>query len=156
METPTAQAEQKTSPKIPRPVPPEFWGRNHWNLLAYVETRCVDYKGIVTCLHMRVHIDRHKDLIKNEAPIFTERAEKRLPTMLKDGVELSNHDDYDCIDDLIAAGLIKPLGRDVQFTVFSMTEQGWKAAHLLRQHRAALQEFETFTFEFEDANSSAG
>ena len=30
------------------------WGKDHWSLLAYIECRCVDHKGILDKNHLRI------------------------------------------------------------------------------------------------------
>ena len=84
------------------PVNPEFFGKDHWSTFAYVESRWVDYKGILDTRHMRCDPDRHSDLfVYNALPTVG----KKYPTMLSDGL-LPDHDDWDCLDDLQACGLI--------------------------------------------------
>lgn len=77
-----------------RPVPVERWGSDHWSTFAYVETRIVDHDGFLDGRHMRGHT----------------AGWERYPTRLKDG-ELSGHNDFDCVDDAIAAGLLIPAGK---------------------------------------------
>jgi hypothetical protein len=94
-------------------VDPVMFGKDHWSTFAYVETRCVDYKGVLDGDHMRCHGARHPMLAGagRRAGVIGGADGAPYPTRLKragDGspVELSDHDDYDCIDDLIACGLV--------------------------------------------------
>lgn len=88
------------------PVPPEDFGRDHWSTFAYVETRTVEYRGTIDHDHMRCHGNRHPIMLA--AKTFRGGGDgSRYPTILAGGRDLPNHDDYDCLDDLIAAGLLE-------------------------------------------------
>jgi hypothetical protein len=88
-------------------VPMERWGKDHWSTLAYLETRIVDYRGKIAHDHMRCHAGRHPAMLhaKRRGLLFGTGDGSQYPTKLRDG-ELADHDDYDCIDDMIAAGLV--------------------------------------------------
>lgn len=88
-------------------VPVESWGRDHWSTLAYLETRVVDHRGRINHDHMRCHAGRHPAMLhaKRRGLLFGTGDGSQYPTKLRDG-ELPDHDDYDCIDDMIAAGLV--------------------------------------------------
>ncbi len=83
-------------------IPINQWGKDHWSALAYVEVRCVDNNGVLKNAHMRTDAKRH--------PLFMVRYMgpgdgSGYPTRYKDG-ELADHDDWDCLNDLVEAGLI--------------------------------------------------
>lgn len=88
-------------------VPMERWGKDHWSTLAYLECRIVDNRGRIAHDHMRCHMRRHPAMhaAKRRAIAFGNADGSQYPTKLRDG-ELADHDDYDCIDDMIAAGLV--------------------------------------------------
>ena len=94
------------------------WGRDHWSTLMYIETRVVDHRGILERQHMRCCTKRH--------PQFTHQA-CRGPIA---------HDDWDCVDDMVEAGLLEWHGTGIH-PVFALTEKGWAMAHALRRFRAA-------------------
>ncbi len=79
------------------------WGKDHWSTLAYIETRCVDHKGVLKNANMRTDAGRH--------PLFMARGfaspgdGSRYPTIYKGG-ELTDHDDWDCLYDMVQAGLL--------------------------------------------------
>ncbi len=52
---------------------------------------------------------------------------KGYPTRLKDGSELANHDDWDCISDMEAAGLVEWRGTGLQ-PIITLTNYGWLVA----------------------------
>lgn len=86
-------------------VPMERWGKDHWSTFAYIETCCVDNHGKLSCARMRPDANRH--------PLFVTHAQIKLPTQeyptrLNDG-ELKNHDDWDCLWDMVRLGLIEIL-----------------------------------------------
>lgn len=73
---------------IPRdPVPVEKFGKDHWSTFAYIETRCVDYKGVPDRDHMRCDVDRHPGLVNRGSG----GSNQKYPTILK-GARLENHD----------------------------------------------------------------
>jgi hypothetical protein len=92
----------------------------------------VDCGGEPDIRRMRCDEDRHP-LYAGHAHGFSMRFEK-YPTRLKDG-ELADHDDWDCMDDLESAGLLRDIGTNIN-PRFDLTDLGWKVAGLLRQHRA--------------------
>lgn len=101
------------------PLNPALFGKDHWSTLAYIETRIVDYRGILSPDHMRTDADRHPFMqaAKTRQFGFPSGNTDKYPTKIKasyeagsDGkfgtLEIANHDDWDCIEDLIAAGLV--------------------------------------------------
>lgn len=113
----------------------ELFGRDHWSTFGYIEVRCVDHGGRPAKHHMRCCSAIHPGHahVPGAAP----------PTRLKDGTERTRHDDWDCADDLEAAGLIS-IGGTGLLPVFKMTAEGTRVAGLLRAHKAAGGSFSTF------------
>ena len=70
-------------------TPLENWGKDHWSLFAYVETRVTDYKGTLDHNHLRP---------------------REYPTRLKDGEEVQDQGDLDLLRDLEDLGLTKNEG----------------------------------------------
>jgi len=116
-------------------IPIEQFGKDHWSTFIYIETRAVDHKGKLDNSHMRTDVDRHPMLLGDSQKRFGVCGDKKYPTCLKGGVDLEDHDDWDCIADLIAAGLIVDHITDVDLT-YRLTEKGWQIASQLRQHKA--------------------
>lgn len=104
------------------------WGRDHVSTLLYVENRCVDQGGKPAIEHMRCDPARHPGLAHRGSE------GKPSPTRLAQGV-LENHDDWDCIDDFEAWGLLRNTGTGIH-PVWKLTELGWAVAHALRRARA--------------------
>lgn len=102
------------------PVPINRFGKDHWSTLAYIETRVVDYRGVLNADHMRISSRRHPMLLAMKPrarALGTISDGADYPTRLKtetvnpetgrfESENLPEHDDYDCVDDLIAAGLL--------------------------------------------------
>lgn len=79
-------------------IPVEAWGKDHWSTLAYLETRCVDHDGKINNKQMRCNSRLHRG--------FAHSAEgSDYPTRLKDGSRVERHDDWSCLEDMIAAGI---------------------------------------------------
>ena len=126
---------------IPRdPVPMKFWGKDHWSTFAYMDTRCVDYIGVPNAEHLRVDGDRHPAFANGA---WRSTGGKKYPTLLKGGKRLADHDDWDCIDDLIAAGLLEWEGTDIH-PVFKRTPKGRRYADLVREHKVNKGRFANF------------
>ncbi len=97
-------------------IPEDLFGRDHFSTLAYIETRLVDGKKYVICCDARMRTDAHN------RRIFMHRPGKQIsnpnrymvamigrpasPTRLRDGIEVPQHDDWDCIQDMAKAGYI--------------------------------------------------
>lgn len=117
--------------KIQRdPVPMELWGKDHWSTFAYLETVCVDYKGAIDKRRMRCSTRRHPGWALSSSILDTE-----YPTRLRGKVELSDHDDYDCIEDMEAAGLLKWIGTSTHPGIVTLTNKGKQLAGRLRAHK---------------------
>ena len=124
------------------------FGKDHWSLLAYCETRIVDYSGILDMNHLR-----------GRAPhptATTTKWEEKWGTRLKgyflsddkkdETKILSQHDDYDCLIDLKNAGLLKDIGT-VMSPSATLTTVGESVCASLRKHKADGKHFATFDYE---------
>lgn len=129
-----------------RLVPVGEWGRDHWSVLAYVETRCVDFKGVLDKDHMRTNALRHPGLVgpKISMSALAKRESFQYPTRLRgDGKLQVDHDNWDCLYDLEEAGLIIDAGTGINPRAV-MTPKGAKLAGELRAWKAAGGSFSTF------------
>lgn len=133
-------------------IPVEKFGRDHWSLLGYIECRCVDNKGVPDRDHMRINPQRHPGLAgTRQARMNGGQGPKwkgEYATRLKGHSEkkssrVPGHDDWDCADDLEAAGFIEILGTGIHPT-WKMTERGLAVAAKLREHKAKGGSFSTF------------
>lgn len=125
----------------------ERFGRDHWSVLAYIETRCVDYKGTIERSHMRCNVRTHPALATQfsdgEHGRYFRQDKYRYPTKLIDGTTVDGHDDYDCFYDLEAAGLLKDLGTGVN-PLAELTSEGKVVVERIRSHKADGGSFATF------------
>jgi len=118
-------------------IPMQQWGKDHWSTFAYLETRVVDYKGVVDNRRMRCNPRLHRAFAHSAS-----FGSKEYPTRLSGGVEEHNHDDWSCVEDMAAAGMIvlewdsapsEPFGRGK--AKVSLTPLGQDIASLLREHK---------------------
>ena len=103
-------------------VPRDRWGRDHWTTLLYLETACVDGHGYPDDRRMR---DR----------------DPKYPCRLNDGTVVSMHSDWDCVDDMVAEGMVEylPIPTAAPARAFyriRLTDAGWTEAGRLRRARA--------------------
>jgi hypothetical protein len=120
-------------------TPVEKFGRDHWSTLLYIETRVVDHRGVLDNRNMRCNP-------KGRHPHFAHIPwEKDYPTRLAGGATRSKHDDWDCVEDLIAAGFLEWNGTGAN-PVFALTDEGWRVVSALRRHRAEGAGVATFVY----------
>lgn len=132
-------------------VPIERFGKDHWALLAYIETCAVDGHQGVAALdkrRLRCNDQRHPVHAVNRYTIgpwnpefgtrlsgyfqFEGRGSPHQAAVA--GVQILAHDDWDCMDDLEAAGLIDVLS-EANAAVL-ITADGSAIAAQLRSHKA--------------------
>jgi len=123
-------------------VPFGQMGRDHWTVLTYIETLCVDRAGVPDVLRFRCHPKTHpvyfdfqmQQMGASKHIVF----EPPRGSTLRDGTELAGHDDLDCTEDLQVAGLIEVSKDPWTHTpmTFSLTDAGWLLAGRLRRWRA--------------------
>lgn len=162
-----------TGPRIPL----DRWGKDHWSTLAYLETRAVDHQGVIKNANMRTSIKRHP-LFVARGPLGPPTDGGQYPTCYKDG-EMNEHDDWDCLNDMVEAGLLAvkpadtalwevPVGsrgpikhrgriptKELKVRV-KLTELGQKVAGELRAYKqGAGHRYAEFSPSFADAIASA-
>lgn len=143
------------------PVPMDLWRKDHWSLLTYVETVMVEHQG-----RFQVGWDprlrqgaRHYDVMWAHCP----RPLRAKPdsseasgavrglvmnpehgTRINGSVTLSGHDDWDCLRDFAAAGLLEDEGgqavteRAVEpEAILRLSPHGRRLVDALRAHKAS-------------------
>ena len=118
------------------------WGKDHWSLLVYCETRAVDYKGFLGLQHLRINAGRRG--FSNGAGISTTKWNPEWATRLPDLSKPDpSHDDIDVLDDLEREGFLKN-----NFTILNprieLTEKGKEICSKIRAHKMAGGTFNTF------------
>lgn len=119
-------------------VPIEKWGKDHWSTLAYLECRTVDQHGIVNNKNMRCNPRIHREFMNSAR----QHSGKKYPTILKSGEKLEQHDDWSCVEDMVAAGLIRAYF-DTDHCTFGggkakveLTADGHAYTNALRRHKS--------------------
>lgn len=110
------------------PIPVTLFGKDHYEAFLYVETRCVDNKGSLKHDHLRCNTSRHPVMAAASTrigPVGNINYSTRIKESWKRGadgkhgfVEIEDHDDYDCLLDMRAAGWLQvamPIQRDGVF-----------------------------------------
>lgn len=124
-------------------VPMDLWGKDHWSTLGYIETKLVEGPCKVSFdarmrqnrRHYRVLMEaRHHDGVPM-SPQYGSR--------LNDGTYLPWHDDWCCVQDMIAAGLFKD-GKWGKGFSLKLTDEGHIATAALRKHKIEGGGFSTF------------
>jgi hypothetical protein len=135
----------------------ERWGKDHWSALAYVEALCVEGNegvGTLNLRRLRCNAATHPTQAVNRTawrPSYGTRlggyfdfADRADPVLAQNaGVQLPQHDDWDCLEDLQDAGLIEVLTWTNGFVRIS--QQGQALASALRAHKADGGMFANFT-----------
>lgn len=121
---------------VTKPVPMEEFSIDHWSTLVYLETRCVDYDGVLDKRQMRCDRNRHQQFAHSGINV-------KYPTRTKKG-DVKNHDDWDCLDDCELSGLVENRGTALH-RVYKLTPLGCKIVGQLRQHKMDGQNFHNFS-----------
>ena len=124
----------------------ERWGKDHWSMLAYVESLCVDSLdgiGVPDFRRVQTNLNRHPGLAVAGLSGFHDGAKYGI--RLYGGEELPgpDYDEWDCIDDLECEGLIEIHGTGIH-PAYVMTVKGQRLAGILRAHKAAGGKFAEF------------
>lgn len=118
----------------------EKFGKDHWSLLGYIECRCVESSTAFGELDAR-HLSCKKSSMWK--PEYGTRLKGFFQS--KDpNLQLTDHDDFDCLDDLENAGLIEILSMANLW--ISMTKLGNEVAGDLRSHKANGGSFANFEY----------
>lgn len=115
------------------------FGKDHWDLFTHIEYRIMNHQGRLSLVHLRV---KNPALQQNMMGINMWKAEygtRLFGYWNKDGsvnskLRILNHDDFDCLDDLEEAGLIKSFGTGLN-PVYKLTKKGVKVVGLLTLHK---------------------
>lgn len=137
----------------------EQFGKDHWSLLAYVEHCCVNgHKGLGTIDRRRVRCNQNTNPML--AAVYSHESSWKLgystrlagffdfegrndpEKAIAAGLQLRDHDDWNCLEDLEAAGYVEVMSL-VNGTV-KMTEEGCRVAAKIRAHKTGGGEFASF------------
>ena len=112
-------------------VLPEMFGPDHERLLLFIEEICVERRGYPDVRRLSCNQARHPERLTSVTPDWRDV----YSTKLRDGTAVPGHDDWDSIEDLVAAGLVGWYGTG-EHPRFELTDAGWARAHELRRLRA--------------------
>jgi hypothetical protein len=127
------------------------WGKDHWSTLAYVECKCVDDNGVLDNRKMRTNPRLHRTLVGVTFGQIQDGSAH--PTIARNG-EIEQHDDWSCLEDMAAFGLLDMYVRTVKNReVFGcdeakveLTELGQIVAAELREHKGRGGNFADFEY----------
>jgi hypothetical protein len=133
-------AERRKARRAPDgPVPIEHFGKDHWALLGYISAIWMD-GGAPDRRRMRCNPKRHPHL----GVAGQHDDGDRYPTQLRGGKVRAAHDDWDCADDLVCAGLLEAVGDDLQRPAYALTEEALPVFRALALHKQGGGSFSTF------------
>jgi len=112
----------------------EQWGRDHWTTFHYVAIRCASHGGEIQRDKMRCDVGRHPHLAGGFAVLMSQVDTARYPTRLKGAEEVEDHDDWDCMDDMMAAGLFISTGTGMH-PHYELTDLGWDVFRQISEYR---------------------
>jgi len=136
-------------------IPVEQFGKDHWSTLAYVETRCVDFAGVLGKDQMRCNMNRHADMAgPHQQRSLVMKWQEKYGTVLNTGTIIVHHDDWDCLEDLIAAGFVEPIIPTYEGMV-CMTEEGTRVAQLIRVFKSQGGRYADFRLPIEELKTKA-
>ncbi len=125
------------------------FGKDHWSLLGYIETCCVDGGGKVNHNRMRTNENRNPSVGSGQSwkDEYSTRL-KSFPWGSKDEKEkakhrVAGHDDWDCLEDLEQAGFANLISYVNGFV--HITSMGLTITAELRAHKANGGSFFNFT-----------
>lgn len=135
------------------PVPVPRWGHDHWTTFGYAVGRIVEHGGVLDARAMRTDASLHPGLGARDPMTFGEPTGARYPTRLREGKIASPHDDWSCLDDAEAAGLLTNVGTGIDRR-YELTALGKRAALALAEHRLAKLPVAAFSW-YPDAEADA-
>lgn len=145
-------------------IPPERWGKDHWSTFAYIETRLVDHGPYTIGIdprmktnrrHLRVFADVNAFAYSGARSYFNSRGQPTMQlensTVLNDGEMVPGHDDWMCLQDMLAVGLLKVWGNELQpKRKVRLSRLGLEVSAKLRAHKASGGNFIDFHWQPEE------
>lgn len=116
-------------------TPIGLWGKDHWSTYGYIGYIIVHARGIPQKERMRTDPDLHPGLL-GATQARDNFGSKKYPTRLKGGIEVEDHDDWSCVEDAVALGLIEWNGTGMH-PMFAFTPAGWKLHEKLEKYVAS-------------------
>lgn len=139
------------------------WGKDHWSLLAYIEYRGINHKGVLNKDHLRIK----NPIVANSGNYPLPRPEWKpeygtrlrgyfLPEGKKDETKVvPDHDDLDCIEDMEKEGLVENLGTGLN-PACKLTKKGQRIVSALNVHKQEGSTFAQFSEAIEKTLTDLG
>lgn len=126
-------------------IPVEFWGKDHYSVLSYIESIMVDCGGFEVGTDPRMRSNRRNFRVLMDGNRDPRRPgsnrwqmavvmDPKYTSYLKDGATCENHDDWCCIQDMAGAGLI--LGNVEPGVMLHLSPLGRRFVVALREFKA--------------------
>lgn len=129
-------------------IPIEFWGVDHWSTLAYMDAVMVDCGGFEVGLDARMRSNRRNYQVMAQQNPAPRRPGNANPgrhavvmrvehgTRLNNQQTVENHDDWSCIQDMAAAGLLnKTVDKVEPRAKLAFSSMGRAISSALRDHK---------------------
>lgn len=131
---------------------PDRWGKDHWRLLLLLEQWALNGAGgwaHPDPTQLRCHPERHPEHVTPQTPAWLPSMGTRLTGYFagqsrdaamaeSTGAQMPDHDDWDCLADLLASGWIQAGSRGaVRFTFEGHAQASRARWHLLQGHHLA-------------------
>ncbi|MCA3266954.1 MAG: hypothetical protein ING19_12900 [Azospirillum sp.] len=131
-------------------VPPEAWGKDHFSTLAYAETVMVEFGFFEVGNDCRMRQNRRHTRVlagskpkRAAGPKINVAMDPKYGSILKDGTYIPSHDDWNCIQDLAAGGILKAKGKKADQgpeivepkTKLILTDLGARLVNDIRRHK---------------------
>lgn len=127
--------------EVSQPISYKLFGIQHWMMLIRVESWFTMNNGEIEPLKMRTNYNKRPPQPKGK------QWDKLInSTRLNDGTLAHDHDDWDCLEDLIVNDFVKvELWKNKK--LLSLTEKGFQTFVRLRKFRKENQSLKTFIYE---------
>jgi hypothetical protein len=127
-------------------INPSQFGRDHWTLLAYIESMCVNgAQGVGTLGRTKMRCEPEAHSIHKNAmqwkPSYSTRLKGYAAKHAPDNQSMG-HDDWHCLDDFEAADYVQVVSH-IMGTV-TLKPEGIRVSALLRAHKANGGQFGQF------------
>ena len=132
-------------------IPLKDFGRDHWSTFAYIDTLIVELQGFQIGFDGRMRQGRRNFRVMKEMCSHPKRVNSasmgivmdlKYGTRLRDGSTVEGHDDWDCVQDLVEAGLL--VGECEPSEILKLSENGKYAINALREHKRSEGSYATF------------
>lgn len=124
-------------------IPFSNWGRDHWSTLAFIETVMVEKGSFPIMGDARMRSNRRNFRVMPAANAMCMDLESG--SLLADGTTVKGHDDWCCIQDFAAEGLLDKAQEEIDIgETIKFSDLGISIAHKLREHKIKGGSFGTF------------